>query len=103
MSVIIVATIVPKPEFRDDVIAALEKAAGSVYGEAGCELYALHTAADGPLVMIEKYADQDAVKAHSKGVGVKGLMADIDGKLESPMGVQFLTPRPAGTSDKGVL
>jgi quinol monooxygenase YgiN len=103
MSVIIVATIVPKPEFREDVIAALAKAAESVYTEAGCELYALHDAADGPLVMIEKYTDQEAVKVHSKGVGVTGLIADIDGKLESPMGVQFLTPHPTGSSDKGVL
>jgi quinol monooxygenase YgiN len=104
MSIVIVATIIPKPEFRDDVIAALEKAEDSVHaGEDGCLLYALHEASDGSLVMIEKYADQAAFEAHGAGEGLKTLVADLKGKLAERMGVQILTPHPAGQPAKGAL
>jgi quinol monooxygenase YgiN len=104
MSIVIVATITPKPEFRDDVIAALEKAADAVgAAEEGCLLYAPHEAADGSLVMIEKYADQAAFEAHGTGEGLKALIGELNGKLASPMDVKILTPHPAGRPDKGAL
>jgi quinol monooxygenase YgiN len=104
MSIVIVATAVPKPEYRDDVIAALEKAKEAVHPtEEGCLLYALHEGTDGRLVMIEKYADQAAVDAHVKGAGLAALVADLKGKLEGPMDVQILSPHPAGSPDKGAL
>jgi quinol monooxygenase YgiN len=104
MSIVIVATITPKPEHRDDVIAALEKAEEAVHGaEEGCLLYALHETADGSLVMIEKYADQAAFEAHGTGAGLKALIGDLNGKLASPLDVKILTPHPAGHPDKGAL
>jgi quinol monooxygenase YgiN len=104
MSIVIVATITPKPEYAGDVIAALEKAAEAIHGtEEGCLLYALHEAADGSLVMIEKYADQAAFEAHGTGAGLKALMGDLKGKLASPLDVKILTPHPAGQPDKGTL
>jgi quinol monooxygenase YgiN len=104
MSIVVVATITPKPEYRDDVIAALEKAEESVHtGEDGCLLYALHEASDGSLVMIEKYADQAAFEAHGTGDGLKTLIADLKDKLAGRMGVQILTPHPAGSPEKGTL
>ena len=42
MPVVVVATITPKPEYRDEVIAAMKKAVPLVHAEDGCELYALH-------------------------------------------------------------
>ena len=54
MSVVVVATIHPRRNCRDQVIAALEKAVIRVHAEdSGCELYALHEN-DDQLVMIEK-------------------------------------------------
>jgi quinol monooxygenase YgiN len=104
MSIVIVATITPKPEHRDDVIAALERAEEAVHGtEDGCTLYALHEAADGSLVMIEKYADQAAFEAHGNGPGLKALIADLKGKLATRMDVKILTPHPAGHPGKGAL
>ena len=104
MSIIIVATATPLPEHRDEVIAAFEKSMEAVHaGEEGCLLYALHEAPNGDLVMIEKYADQDAVKAHSSGENVAALMAGLKGKLTGRMDVKFLTPHPAGSPDKGTL
>lgn len=63
MSVVIVATAFPIPEHKAEVVAAFEAAITRVHSEeAGCELYALHQGRD-RLVVIEKYASDDAVAA----------------------------------------
>ena len=102
--VIVVATAFPAPEHRAEVIAAFEAAIAQVHAEEpGCELYALHEGPDGRLVMIEKYASQDAVAAHGKGDGLAGLRKALGGKLSGPLDVQYLAPHPAGTPGKGAL
>src|ERR1700733_13079818 len=74
MAVIIVATAYPAAEYREEVIAAFEAAIGKVHAEEdGCELYALHEGPDGRLVMIEKYASDEAVAAPRAGGGVAAL------------------------------
>ena len=104
MSVIVVATAFPAAEHRAEVIAAFEKAMAAVHdAEPGCLLYALHEGSDGRLVMIEKYADQDAVGVHVSGAGLAGLRADLDGKLAGDLDVQILAPHPAGSPQKGAL
>jgi len=104
VSVVIVATAFPVPEHRAEVIAAFEAAIARVHSEEqGCALYALHEGKDGRVVMIEKYASQDAVNAHITGGGLAQLRAALDGKLNSAIDVQVLEPRPAGMADKGAL
>ena len=102
-AVIVVATAYPIPEHRAEVIAAFEAAIAQVHDEEpGCELYALHEGED-RLVMIEKYASEDAVATHRKGAGLAELGAALKGKLSAPLDVQILTPHPAGTPGKGAL
>ena len=102
-AVIIVATAFPIPEHRAEVIAAFEAAIAQVHDEEpGCELYALNEGAD-RLVMIEKYASEDAVTDHRKGAGLAGLAAALKGKLSAPLDVQILAPHPAGAQSKGAL
>ena len=102
-AVIVVATAFPVPERKAEVIAAFEAAIAQVHSEEpGCELYALHQGED-RLVMIEKYASQDAVAEHIKGKGLAALRAALEGKLSSPMDVQVLIPHPAGNARKGAL
>jgi quinol monooxygenase YgiN len=104
MAIIIVATAYPAAEHREEVVAAFEVAIGKVHAEEdGCELYALHEGPDGRLVMIEKYASDDAVAAHRAGTGLAALREALDGKLSAPMDVQVLTPHPAGAPVKGAL
>jgi quinol monooxygenase YgiN len=104
MAVVIVATIFPAPEHREEVIAALEATAEVVHAsEDGCLLYAMHEGPDGRLVMIEKYADQAAVDAHLKGDGLAALSAEIKGKLAQPVDLQLLAPHTAGSPEKGAL
>ena len=104
MAIIVVATAFPVAEHREEVIAAFEAAEEKVHAEEdGCELYALHEGPDGRLVMIEKYASEEAVAVHRAGGGLAGLRAALDGKLSAPMDVQVLTPHPAGSPAKGAL
>jgi quinol monooxygenase YgiN len=104
MAVVIVATLFPAPEYRDEVIAAIETTQAKVHAsDDDCLLYALHEGRDGRLVFIEKYTSSAAVGAHSQSPELAELVAALDGKLAQPMDVQLLAPHPAGSADKGVL
>ncbi len=103
MSVIVVATITPKPEHRFDVLTALKDAVSQVHDEDGCELYALHQN-DDRLVMIERWASPEALKTHGMhSPGLKQLNRAIEGKLERPLDVVVLEAVPAGEHGKGQL
>lgn len=103
MSVVVVATIIPLPEHRSDVVAAIESVIARVHKEdPGCETYALHEGRD-RLVMIEKWAGKEALQAHGGGPATAALKAALDGKLEAPIDLQILKPHPAGTARQGVL
>lgn len=104
MAIIVVATAFPAPEHRAEVIAAFEAAIENVHAEEdGCLLYALHEGPDGQLVMIEKYASDEAVAVHRSGAGLAALIEALKGKLSAPMDVQILSPHPAGSPRKGAL
>jgi quinol monooxygenase YgiN len=103
MPVIVVATIRPLPQYRDEVTTAMLAAVEQVHGEDGCELYALHRD-DDRLVMIERWAGPAALQAHSTAsAALQRLSADLDGKLEAPLDVVVLEPVPGGDPAKGQL
>jgi quinol monooxygenase YgiN len=103
MSVVVVATIRPVPEFRDEVIAALSDIVGLVHeNDAGCELYALHEGPD-RIVFIEKWESMQALGAHGKGAAIAQLQERLAGKTLSEPDVQVLRPYPAGTPEQGAL
>jgi len=101
MSVVVIATVVPAPEQRSEVIAAFEEIIPRVHAsDEGCELYALHEAED-RLVMIEKWASEDALEAHGRGSALADLMARLEDKLIGGLDVRTLQPHPAGTQQQG--
>ncbi len=102
MSVVVVATIIPLPEHRDEVIAALTETVAQVHQEDGCELYALHQA-DDRLVMVEKWASPEALRTHSKGAALAALNPLLAGKVAGPPEVIVLQAAPAGDAAKGQL
>ena len=102
MSIVLVVTAFPIPEHRAEVIAAFEAAIARVHDEPGVELYALHEGRD-RLVMIEKYASEQARSQHSKGAALADLRSALEGKLSSDLDVQVLMPHPAGNTQKGAL
>lgn len=102
MSTVVVATVVPLPGQREAILAAFEQAVPRVHAEAGCELYALHEAPD-KVVMIEKWADQEAIQAHLQGAPFQELHTALEGKIEGELQVMVLSPHPAGEAGQGAL
>jgi quinol monooxygenase YgiN len=102
VSVVVVATIVPLPEHRDEVIAVITGTVSKVHEEDGCELYALHQAED-RLTMVEKWASPEALRTHSKGAALAEQAPRLAGKLAGPAEVIVLQAVPAGDPVKGQL
>lgn len=102
-AVVVTAVFRPLPGRREDARAAFEGALPGVHAEEGCLLYALHDAADGTLVLLEKWESQELLDAHSVGEPVKRLRAAVDGLVEGPAAVVTMTPLPAGDPAKGRL
>ena len=102
MSVVVVATIIPLPEHRDEVIATLTATIPKVHAEDGCELYALHQAED-RLMMIEKWASPEALSSHRRGAILAAMNPQLAGKVAAPAEVIVLQAVPAGDPPKGQL
>jgi quinol monooxygenase YgiN len=102
VSVVVVATVIPLPEHRDEVIAAYTAVIPQVHAEDGCELYALQQNGD-RLVMIEKWTSADALTAHSKGAPLAALRSQLAGKTAGAADVVVLHAVPAGDPVKGEL
>jgi quinol monooxygenase YgiN len=102
VSVVVVATIVPLPEHRDEVIAAFAATVAQVHAEPGCELYALNQA-DDRLIMIEKWESREALATHSKGAALAALNPQLAGKVTGRPEVIVLQAVPAGEPGKGAV
>ncbi len=102
MPVIVVATITPKVGQLEEVEAAFAAAIPKVHGEPGCELYALHRG-NGALVMIEKWTDSEALKAHSQSAAMAEIGASMADKVEGRSEITVLEPAPHGDAAKGAL
>jgi quinol monooxygenase YgiN len=102
MSVIVVATIVPKEKARDEVITLFRAAIPEVHAEPGCEVYALHESKDS-LVMIEKWESAEALRVHGEAKALTELSGKVADKLAAPLDVKTFTALPAGDADKGAV
>ena len=102
MSVVVVATITPLPGQVDAVREAILAAVPAVHAEPGCELYALHEG-DGEFVMVERWADTDALREHGKAEALTTLGGQLAGKVAAPPEVKRLAAVPAGDADKGAV
>jgi quinol monooxygenase YgiN len=103
MSIIVIATIYPLPEHRDEVITIFEGTIPRVHDEdLGCELYALHEGRD-RLVMIEKWVNSDALAAHGGAAAMADAHVRLEGKLAQRTDVEVLRPHPAGIAAMGTL
>jgi quinol monooxygenase YgiN len=103
MSVVVTAVFKPVPGRGSALIEALQAAIPAVHDEPGCRLYAIHDAADGTVVMIEKWSSADDLAAHAAGEPVAALDAAIADLIAEPVTVTTMTPIQAGTADQGVL
>ena len=103
MSVVVVATISPKPEHADEVRRAVLETVPQVHEEPGCERYSLHQGRDGALVMVEKWESPQALATHGKAEALTALSGRLEGKLTGAPTVTVLDAVPAGDPAKGAL
>lgn len=101
--IVVTAHFHPAPGRRDAVVDALRPAIAAVHAEAGCELYAIHDAPDGSIMMIEKWTTVADLDAHGQGEAVRALGPSLEGLLAEPTVVTRLTPIVAGTQEQGAL
>jgi quinol monooxygenase YgiN len=101
--VVVTAYFRPLPESRDAVLDALREAIPLVHDEPGCELYAIHDAPDGSIVMLEKWSSVAELDAHGDGAPVAALVAALEGHLAEPVEVTRLAPLPVGDARRGAL
>src|ERR1700722_13005145 len=98
--VVVVATIIPKPERRDEVRSALIHAIGRTHVEdEGCLLYALHES-EGGFCMIERWSSADALGVHGTGPAITELGPTLADALASPADIQVYKAVPAGTEEQ---
>ena len=102
MSVVVVATITPKPDQVDAVREAILAAVPKVHAEPGCELYAVHEGA-GHFVMVERWETPDALQVHGSAEALTTLGGQLAGKLDGAPDVRRLTAVPAGDPVKGAV
>ncbi|MCW2580202.1 MAG: putative monooxygenase [Blastococcus sp.] len=102
MSVVVVATITPKPDQLDAVREAILAAVPKVHAEPGCELYAVHEGR-GEFVLVERWESKEALKVHGAAEALTTLGGQLADKLAGPLDVRRLTAVPAGDPDKGAL
>ena len=102
MSVVVVATITPKPDQLDAVREALLAAVPKVHAEPGCELYALHEGKE-EFVMVERWESPEAMKVHGSAEALTTLGGQLADKLATAPVVLRLTAVPAGDADKGAV
>jgi quinol monooxygenase YgiN len=102
VSVVVVATITPKPDQLDAVREAILTAVPKVHAEPGCELYALHEG-DGAFVMVERWESLEALKVHGRAEALTTLGGELADKLAAPPAVVRLAPVAAGDAGKGAV
>ena len=101
--VVVTAYFRPKPGQHDQVVEVLRPSIAAVHEEPGCELYDIHDAPDGTIVMIEKWSSVEDLDDHGSGEAVRAQTAALEGLLTSPVEVTRLVPLPAGTNEQGQL
>jgi len=103
MSVIVVARLFPKPGLTAEYLGVYAQYAAAVHAEHGCEYYAANEAADGTIVMIEKWEAQSDLDAHLKAPHVAEYREARQPFEAKPPQLETLTPFPAGDPAKGAL
>lgn len=103
--IVIVATFSPRPGHEDAVRDAVLAALPQVHAEPGCERYALHQdlGDSTDLVLVEKWASQEALDAHRGAPALAELGAALKGTVAKPPQVLLLGPVPGGTEEQGAL
>jgi len=78
----IVATVIVKPEFREDVLKAMKTVVDATVKEPGCIFYDVYEDINNPLkfVFIETWKSKAAIDSHNKTAHFNDFIKAVDGK-----------------------
>ncbi len=100
--IVVVAVFEPVEGMVDALREALVASIPAVHAEQGCELYALHDAADGGIYLVEKWTTVEDLDRHGTGEAVAALgRATAESCID--VKVTRMTPVPAGTEAQGLV
>ena len=102
MSVVVIATFTPKEGRVQEVLDALADSVPLVHQEPGCELYSVYTN-DKVVVMVERWADGDALKTHGTSDTYKAFSDRIEDALDGRPTVVVSHNVPLGDPAKGTI
>lgn len=94
MALTVIATLHPRDGMRDAVLAAALEAVPGVLAEDGCISYTPHTVGKDGLLIIESWANGDALKAHGEGPALANFQTAAADMITAPSDV--LVARPVG-------
>ncbi|MGM3176144.1 putative quinol monooxygenase [Dickeya lacustris] len=91
MEIRIVASVQAKPEYVEDVAAAVRHVVSPSRQEEGNLQYELHEELNKPgsFVFFERWKDQEAIKTHEQTMHFQALVSQLEGKIEG-MEIKFL-------------
>lgn len=103
--VVVVARGEVKPGEEEAVERAFMEVIAPTHAEAGCVRYAFHRGVENPrqLMMIERWASQDALQQHLASAHVARLFETILPRLVAPPELAVLEPLSDDTGPKGKL
>jgi len=103
-AVVVIARMHPQPGQAPAMIAAVEPVLQAIHEEPGCEYYALHTAENGDVVIIEKWSTLADFDAHRSGSPATLAVRTARAPFEAaPVTMELLAPAPGGHPDRGAL
>lgn len=103
MSVTVTARFEAHKGHEQNLVDALRESIPAVHDEPGCLLYALHTAENGSVVLIEKWESEELLERHLSGAPVAALVDRIGPHITESPDVVRLKAVPAGTDGQGLL
>lgn len=95
-AIVAVAQFFPKPDQKDAFRTAIGIHAAAFRAEDGCELYAVHEAAD-RFFAISRWRNADALAAHAKGAAAQEMRGAVTGLVDRP--TEVVRGTPADSSD----
>ena len=103
MTVIVTAVFYPKAGKKAELAEAMQRGIAAVHTEQGCELYSIHEAPDGTILMIEKWATQADLDAHLAGEPVRAYRDARAPFEERTPQLEILTPLEGADPERGMI
>ncbi|MFF7946242.1 putative quinol monooxygenase [Streptomyces griseorubiginosus] len=100
-----ISTLRLRAERADEARKVIASVVSHTHEDAGCLTYAAHEDAADPLtlVLVEKWASQQAIDEHSQAPFLTEAMSRVGELLTAEPEIRVITPLGYGTGDKAVL